>query len=88
MGKPKAVKRREQSAKTRLYLTVDSALLKRYKHTAVDLGMSESELFELLASMHCGGVYARGVSDDLKASAIARRAHAPVDTVLGQLGQD
>jgi len=70
VAKPKASKQREQEpAKSRLYLTVDSALLKRYKHTAVDLGMSESDLFELFASMHCGGVHARGVSDELRAAA-------------------
>ena len=80
MAKPKASKQREQEpAKSRLYLTVDSALLKRYKHTAVDLGMSESDLFELFASMHCGGVHARGVSDELRAAAAGQGSGAPIE---------
>ena len=80
MAKPKASKQREQEpAKTRLYLTVDTALLKRYKHTAVDLGMSESDLFELFASMHCGSVHARGVSDELRAAAAGQGSGAPID---------
>ena len=80
MAKPKASKQREQEpAKTRLYLTVDTALLKRYKHTAVDLGLSESDLFELFASMHCGSVHARGVSDELRAAAAGQGSGAPID---------
>jgi len=80
VAKPKAPKQRDQEpAKTRLYLTVDSALLKRFRHTAVDLGMSESELFELFAAMHCGGVHARGVSDELRAAAAGQGSGAPIE---------
>lgn len=69
MAKPRAPKQRDQeSAKVRISLTVDPALLKRYRHAAVELDMTESELFERLAAMHFGGVHARGVSDSLRNS--------------------
>jgi hypothetical protein len=90
VAKPKAPKQRDQeSAKSRLYLTVETALLKRFKHTAVDLGLSESELFELLASMNCGGVHARGVSDELRAAAAGqgRAASDPAVVRIDRIGQ-
>jgi hypothetical protein len=69
VAKPKAPKQREQEpAKTRLYLTVDSALLKRFRHAAVELDVSESELFERLAAMHFGAVHARNVPENLRSA--------------------
>jgi len=64
VAKPRASKNRETPpAKVRLCLTVDSALVKRYRHAAVDLDLTESELFERLAELHFGGVHARNVVD-------------------------
>ena len=69
MAKPKAPKLRDQeSAKVRISLTVDAALLKRYRHAAVELDLTESELFERLAAIHFAAVHARGVSDALRSS--------------------
>lgn len=83
MAKPKASKQRDsESSKSRFYLTADSAIAKRYRHAAVDLDLSESELFERMVTMLFGAVHARGVSDSVRAAILngaGQGSGAPID---------
>lgn len=72
MAKPKASKQREpEASKTRLYLTTDSVLAKRFRHAAVDLDLTESELFERVVAVLFSGVHARGMSESVRASLLS-----------------
>ena len=69
MAKPRRDKPRESTpAKVRLTHTVDSALAKRFRHAAVDLDLTESELFERVIALLFSGVHARGMTDSVRAS--------------------
>lgn len=71
MATPKRTKKQDasQPEKVRVSHTVCSALYRRFRLTAADLDLSESELFELLMTMTVSGTHARGVSAELRAAA-------------------
>lgn len=72
MAKPKRDKPRETTpAKVRLTHTVDAALAKRFRHAAVDLDLTESELFERVVTVLFSGVHARGMSESVRASLLS-----------------
>lgn len=72
MAKPRRDKPRESTpAKTRMTHTVDTALAKRFRHAAVDLDLTESELFERVIALLFSGVHARGMSDSVRASLLS-----------------
>lgn len=70
MAKPKRDKPKDSdSEKDRMSVTALKSHIKRYRHTCVELELTESELFALLVTMHCGGVHARNISEELRAAA-------------------
>lgn len=69
MAKPRRDKPRDTTpAKVRLTHTVDAALAKRFRHAAVDLDLTESELFERVVTLLFSGVHARGMTESVRAS--------------------
>lgn len=89
MAKPRRDKPRESTpAKVRLTHTVDAALAKRFRHAAVDLDLTESELFERVVALLFSGVHARGMTESVRASllsesgqGIGASTETPVPTV-------
>jgi hypothetical protein len=92
VAKPRRDKPRESTpAKVRLTHTVDAALAKRFRHAAVDLDLTESELFERVVALLFSGVHARGMTESVRASLLndspppageyLQQGGAPVPTV-------
>lgn len=72
MAKPRRDKLRDTTpAKVRLTHTVDAALAKRFRHAAVDLDLTESELFERVVTLLFSGVHARGMTESVRASLLS-----------------
>ena len=70
--RPSSIFPRETTpAKVRLTHTVDAALAKRFRHAAVDLDLTESELFERVIGLPFSGVHARGMTESVRASLLS-----------------
>lgn len=86
MAKPRRDKPRETTpAKVRLTHTVDAALAKRFRHAAVDLDLTESELFERVVTLLFSGVHARGMTESVRASLLSESGQgsgAPIDQAV------
>lgn len=70
VAKPKKQKADSgQSRKVRVTFTVDLVLYRRFRLTAAQLDMTESQLQELLMSQNVGSAHARGINEKLAAAA-------------------
>lgn len=68
MAKRKTAKSREaEPEKSRLAVTALTTNIKRWRHAAVDLDMTESELFDRVTEVLFSGFHARGMSDSTRA---------------------
>lgn len=83
MAKRKPTKSRDaEPEKSRLAVTALTATIKKYRHAAVELGMTESELFERITDVLFSGFHARGMSDSVRASLLnpaGQGSGAPID---------
>lgn len=68
MAKRKPTKSREsEPEKSRLAVTALTTNIKRWRHAAVDLDMTESELFDRVTEVLFSGFHARGMPDSTRA---------------------
>lgn len=69
MAKRKPTKSRDaEPEKGRLAVTALTTNIKRWRHAAVDLDMTESELFDRVTEVLFSGFHARGMSESVRAT--------------------